>query len=144
MKTSECRRKTLLKHFESESVLPEIHHLCCDNCARCCTCGLPDCKEYANYLIPASDGTSMCAVREREVLLHERKLVEDALIKYHKSLVMKLVGITANGDVRTLTDLQLILGFSEHQITQVLSNLGILFTLSDIYQVVEIWDKRHA
>ena len=37
-----------------------------------------------------------------------------------------------------------MLGFSEHQIFQVLENVAYIFTLSDVYNLVEIWDKRHA
>ena len=37
-----------------------------------------------------------------------------------------------------------MLGFSEYQITQVLNNLHQIFTMSDVYNAVEIWDKRHA
>ena len=37
-----------------------------------------------------------------------------------------------------------MLGFSDHQISQVVENLGLLFSLSDIYNYVEIWDKQHA
>lgn len=36
------------------------------------------------------------------------------------------------------------MGFSEHQISQVLKNLERIFTFSDILNVVEIWDRRHA
>ena len=66
------------------------------------------------------------------------------MTKYHKSLVRQLVNTTANGDVKTLTNLQFMLGFTDHQISQVAENLKVLFTLSDVYQFVEIWDKRHA
>ena len=37
-----------------------------------------------------------------------------------------------------------MLGFSEHQITQVLDNLDVIFSLSDVYRFVEIWDMCHA
>ena len=37
-----------------------------------------------------------------------------------------------------------MLGFSKHQITQVLDNLDMIFTLSEVYKFVEIWDVRHA
>ena len=37
-----------------------------------------------------------------------------------------------------------MLGFTDHQISQVAENLKMLYTLSDVYQFVEIWDKRHA
>ena len=37
-----------------------------------------------------------------------------------------------------------MLGFTDHQISQVAENLGMIFTLSNVYQFIEIWDKRHA
>ena len=37
-----------------------------------------------------------------------------------------------------------MLGFSEHEITQVLDNLDAIFSLSDVYRFVEIWDMCHA
>jgi len=51
---------------------------------------------------------------------------------------------TANGEVKTLTNLQVMLGFSEHQITEVLEHVASLFNLSDICKSVEVWDHRHA
>lgn len=64
--------------------------------------------------------------------------------QYHKILVLKLLNTSANGEVKTLTNLHFMLGFSEHQIFQVLENIASIFTLSDIYKSVEVWDKRHA
>lgn len=37
-----------------------------------------------------------------------------------------------------------MLGFSQHQISQVLVNLHRIFSTADIYNLVEIWDRRHA
>ncbi|CAB4042204.1 Hypothetical predicted protein [Paramuricea clavata] len=37
-----------------------------------------------------------------------------------------------------------MLGFSEHQITQVLNSIDQIFTMSDVCSAAEIWDKRHA
>ena len=70
--------------------------------------------------------------------------VEGNLIEYHKSLVMKLVNTAANGNVKTLTNLQFMVGFIKLQISQVLDNLERIFALSDIFEVVEIRDRRHA
>ena len=50
------------------------------------------------------------------------------------SPLISLLNTTANGEVKTLTNLQLMLGFSEHQISQVLENVASLFNLSDIYK----------
>ena len=37
-----------------------------------------------------------------------------------------------------------MLGFSQHQITQVLDNLDVIFSLSEVYRFVEIWDMCRA
>ena len=66
------------------------------------------------------------------------------MTKYHKSLVRQLVNTTAHGNIKTLTNIQFMLGFSDHQISQVVENLGLLFSFLDIYNYVEIWDKQHA
>ena len=46
VKTNECRRQELMKHFDSELEQPEMAHLCCDNCAAGCKCGMGDCDTY--------------------------------------------------------------------------------------------------
>ena len=37
-----------------------------------------------------------------------------------------------------------MLGFTDHQITQVLDNLDVIFSLPDVYGFVGIWDMCHA
>ena len=144
IKTEECRRETLLKHFESVSLYPEKPHLCCDNCASHCKCGMPHANNM-KYPVTEDDGNlGTYMYKEREVLPHQKKIVEGNLIKYYKSILMQLVGATANGNVKTLTNIQFMLGFSEHQISQVLDNLHRIFSVADIFKLVEIWDKRHA
>ena len=71
------------------------------------------------------------------ISLAHSKAVEGNLIKYHKSLVMKLINTAANGNVKTLTNFQFM-------VSQVLDNLERIFALCDIFEVVEIWDRRHA
>lgn len=141
--TKDCRRKTLLNHFEQVSNYPDEMHNCCDNCAALCECGMPHITKY-----PATgtsrDGTQGHIKKERKVTQQQKELIKEDLIKYHKSIVMQLVGATANGNVKTLTNLQFMLGFSWHQISQVLDNLTKIFTIADIYSFVEIWDKKHA
>lgn len=72
----------------------------------------------------------------------QRKTVEGLLVQYYKTILIKLLNTTAHGDVRT--NLQFMFGFSEHEITQVLDNLDAIFSLSDVYRFVEIWDMCHA
>jgi len=61
----------------------------------------------------------MSSSKIREVSQQLKKVVDKNLIEYYKSIVLQLVGTTANGNVKTLTNLQFILGFSRHQISQV-------------------------
>ncbi|XP_068724074.1 ATP-dependent helicase wrn-1-like [Montipora capricornis] len=143
IKTEECRRKTLLNHFESVSLYPEQPHLCCDNCAAQCKCGMPHSDNITKYPVTAYKGT-LPTSKEREVLQLQKKVVEDNLIRYHKSIIRQLVGTAANGNVKTLTNLQFMLGFSQYQISQVLDNLHRIFSTADVCNLVEIWDRRHT
>ena len=143
VKTSECRRLALLKHFDSVLQQPEKDHFCCDNCAAGCKCGMEDCGTYTKYPSHQCEVTSLNPVREREIPQRKQMMVEQNLTKYHKSL-RQLVNTTAYGDIGTLTNTQFMLGFSDHQISQVVENLRVLFSLSDNYNYVEIWDKWHA
>jgi len=144
VKTSECRRQALMRHFDAALMQPEKAHLCCDNCSIGCKCGMTDCGTYAKYAAYQIEQASLHPAREREVPPDKKKIIEESLTKYHKSLVRQLVNTSAYGDVKTLTNLHFMLGFTDHQISQVAENLGMLFTLSDVYQFIEIWDKRHA
>ena len=145
VKTKGSRRKELLQHFDSSHLMHfEQKHLCCDNCASKCECGQPNCVRYATNPSYQKDIRAPIQKRKRHVLPNQRKAVEATLTRYHKALVVKLLGTTANRQIKTLTNVQFMLGFSEHQITQVVDNLETLFSLTDVYEVVEIWDKRHA
>ena len=122
---------------------PEQPYLCCDNCASQCECGMPHLDNLTKYPV-ATYKDIQPTLKEREVSQQQMKVVRESLIKYHKSIVMQLVGSIANGNVKTLTNLQFMLGFSQHQITQVLDNVHRIFSIADVYKFVEIWDKRHA
>lgn len=100
IKTKECRRKTLLSHFESVSMYPEQPHLCCDNCGTQCKCGMLHSDNITKDPFTTYKDTLPTST-EREVSQQQLKVVEENLIKYHKSTVMQLVGATASGNVKT-------------------------------------------
>ena len=115
-------------------------HLCCDNCSAICKCGLTDCGQYTRYPSTyCSKDTGTLFSGRKQNLSDEQKFVENALIQYHKELPVELANTTAQAEIKTFTNLRLMLGFSEHQITR-----HQVFTMSDVYNAVEIWDKRHA
>jgi len=144
IKLKDCRRKWLLKHFidtdDTESV---VSHLCCDNCSQSCTCGSPDCDK--DSIAPSVfHCKEMLPGKERVVTKQQKDNIKESLTVYHKSLVIELVGEHAHGDIKSLTTLPLLIGFSDMQISQVQDNCTKLFTVDDIYNCVEIWDKKHA
>ena len=138
------RSLQLLKHFNCTTWHHEVPHLCCDNCGADCKCGLPDCGAFAFYPSAQEKEINGASIKKRQVDAEQRKTVESLLIQYYKTILIKLLNTIAHGDVRTLSNLQFMLGFSDHQITQVLDNLDVIFSLSDVFGFVGIWDVCHA
>ena len=139
VKKNHCTRKELLKHFNCTTWQHKVLHLCYDNCAANCECHLPDCGALAFYPSSQEKVNNSATIRKKQVDTEQRKTVEGLLVQYYKTILIKLLNTTAHDDVRTLTNLQFMLGFSKHQITQVLDNLEAIFSLSDVYRFVEIW-----
>ena len=123
---------------------PLLKHLCCDNCANNCDCGLPECKTSLHYPVSVDAKNSSSSSRTRDIQPLQREHVKRCLIKYHKSLLVDFVGMAANANVKTLTNIQFMLGFGDLQISQVLDNLEHIFEMTDVYRTVEIRHKRHA
>ena len=82
VKTCECRRLALLKHFDSILQRPEKGHLCCGNCAARCKCGMEDCGTYVKYPSHQCEVTLLNPVREREIPPQQLVMVEHILISY--------------------------------------------------------------
>ena len=127
VKTNHCRRKELFKHFNCTTWQHKVLHLCCDNCAADYECGLSDCGALAFYPCSQEKVNNGASIRKRQVDTEQRKTVEGLLVQYCKTILIKLLNATAHGDVRTPTNLQFMLGFFQHQITQVLDNLDVIF-----------------
>ena len=144
--TKECRRKELLKHFvaESEIKYPTMSHLCCENCALQCTCESSACVHDFKYLSQDCPSSDQQVVNERDVTEAHKQAILKHLTACHKSLVMELVNQFAHGRVETLFNVKLLIGFSNFQIEQVLENCSKLFTISDICNMIEIWNIKHA
>ena len=144
VKSTDCRRKAILEHFDKDNERPLLKHLCCDNCANNCDCGLPDCKTSLQYPVSVDAKSSRSSSRTRDIQPLQREHVKRCLIKYHKSLLVDFVGMAAKANLKTLTNIQFMLGFGDLQISQVLDNLEHIFEMSDVYRTVKIWHKRHA
>ena len=60
-------------------------------------------------------------------------------------IITVLLGTIAFGmGVKTLTNIQFMLGFGDLQISQVLDNLEHIFETADVYRTVDIWHKKPA
>ena len=144
IKNDVCRQKTILKHFEETSTTQPVLHLCCDYCAGKCECGSPDCGTLTAYPSRVMTKEPGSQSRLRDITNQQREAVHKELTIYYKMLISNLVSTAAKTELKTLTNISLLLGFSELQIQQVLDNLDKLFSLSDICKFVEIWDQMHA
>ena len=122
-----CKRKFLLDFFDVECSPKKPLHLCCDNCALECTCGLPQCKilTYPTtiFVNPSSSESS----KWREVSGEQTVIMKNELKKFHKSLLMALLKRDATGNLKVFNHPSLMLGFSEIEISQVLSYCSQLF-----------------
>ena len=144
IKSKSCRRKFLLDFFDVECSPQKPLHLRCDNCSLECTCGLPQWKilTYPTAVVvnPASSESSQW----REVSGEQTVIIKNELKKFCKNLLMALLKRDATGNLKGFNHPSLMLGFSEIQISQVLSHCSQLFTIKDICTFVEIWDLSHA
>ncbi|KAL9977310.1 hypothetical protein ACROYT_G014700 [Oculina patagonica] len=80
--TKKCRRKELLKHFNISIQEHEVPHLCCDNCALKCKCGLSDCKTVAVFPMTEAGSSEPASVERRIVHADQRKAVDGRLTLY--------------------------------------------------------------
>ena len=66
------RSLQLLKYFNSTTWHHEVPHLCCDNCAADCKCGLPDCGAFASYPSAQEKENNGASIKKRQVDAEQR------------------------------------------------------------------------
>ena len=75
LKTKECWRKTLLKHFGSGSfTISGPLHTCCDNCAKRCDCSSAECSTYTLFIISDKENLDSSLQEKRKVKDSEKKV----------------------------------------------------------------------
>ena len=146
LKTDSCRRKCLLNSFDLKSKVnyPAPSHLCCDICAKECSCKNADCGDLTRFPHNPQDqeATFMSHGKSRNVNPDQHDKLLNLLNSYHKSLAQKVIESYALNF--NYTNLKFLVGFSELQIDQVIKNCDKLFSIDDVTTYVEIWDNRHA
>ena len=141
IKSKGCRRMFLLDFFDVKSSPNYPPHLCCDNCSSTCNCGLDDCQELS-YPTPKLSITEN--TKQREVTEQQIVQLRVELDIFHKSLLADLLKRDASGKLKIFIHPKLLLGFSDIQISQIVSHSSKLFTIDDICNYVEVWDIQHA
>ena len=105
---------------------PQLIHLCCDNCEKKYDCQSADCGQFTRFPGSVHEDSSDASVSTRLVTLDQKNMLRKCLRNYQKSLVMDLLK-KSNDRVKTLTDPQFLLGFSEVQIGQILKHCESIF-----------------
>lgn len=132
-----CRRGFLMGHFEekgrkSPRSQTQSDFVCCDLCSK---------DEKLKVHVPAP---APYAGKTRTVSRAQKTTLKGMLIRFRKSLLVELLHQSPKGELPVASVPELLIGFSDHQILQVLENCDKIFSVSDVKANVEIWKERHA
>ena len=138
-----CRRKLLLSNFDLN--LCELDrcnwpHECCDICQNKCECeDICKFKYFINKFSQESPVTS-----ERHVTEEQKQKLKEKLDFLKESLNQTYLCMALRSQVPLLTSVDLLSGFGDCQIAQVMEHASKLISLSTIYQYVDIWHSDVA
>ena len=132
-----CRRSFLMGHFDEKRGTSPITNsqsdfICCDLCSKDETL-----KVTVTAPVPPVGKT-------RTVSNDQKTTLKGKLVQFRKSLLVELLHQSPGGELPVSSVPELLIGFSDHQICQVLENCHKIFSISDIKVYVEIWKERHA
>ena len=132
-----CRRAFLMSHFhekggKSQTSGSQSDFACCDLCSK-----------DKSLTVPVS-APAPYAGKTRTVSSTQKTTLKEKLIALRKSILVELLHQSPKGELPVASVPELLIGFSDHQIAQVLENCDKMFSIFDIKANVEIWKERHA
>jgi len=139
-KNSICRRKLLLVHFDVD--LSEMEHYsnphqCCDVCKQKCKCDGDSCSfVFFHNVLPQDSSKSTI---ERCVTTDQMQKLTDKLRYLKTSFNHYVMKMEMKSHVPLLTSVDLLSGFGDSQISQVMEHASKIFSLANVYQFVDIW-----
>ena len=145
--SSTCRRKILLKNFDVDlEKLPaaEPAHYCCDFCQKHCKCQ-GDCCDFVFFKSQITDfqeGSTDCL--SREVSDAQRASLCQKLTYLKTALREQYLRRVRHENVPVFTPAKLSAAFGDLHREQILSNCEKIFTVTDIFEFVDIWDLSVA
>ena len=109
--------------------------ICCDLCSKDVDVVLPNASIC---------GSEVEQVKTRIVSAANKKVLQGKLVTLRKSIFMNMFKQAPKGNLSIISRPDLLFGFQNIQITQVLENCDKIFKISDVQKYVEIWKVIHA
>ena len=82
--------------------------------------------------------------RTRSVSSQQKSYLKGKLIAFKKSLLVELLQQSSKGQLPVSSVPELLIGFSDNQISQVMDNSDKIHSITDVKTFVEIWKEKHA
>ena len=141
LESTKCRRKEIQKHFTQANFYDKAQSSnpceCCDNCALECSCGLQCRKGEMQFkFTECIEVENVCEQRTRVVTKEQIAELENKLQEYAQMLLKNAQGMVSYPNA--------MYEFWGFQISQVVNNICILFTICDVKKYVEIWRDCYA
>ena len=135
---SKCRHKLLCSDYMVKSVAVSPLHNCCDVCEKQCSCGGDECprKHVATINVTMETESSSEDEMKRTVSKNELKLLKGKLESLRFQLTLSAAGTLVNSDV--------IHGFTEDILDDIVQKCNIIFTPDDVMHKFQIWSYEIA
>ncbi|KAL9959207.1 hypothetical protein ACROYT_G036304 [Oculina patagonica] len=135
-----CRRKLLLEHFDYDLYELERYshaHQCRDICKSRCKCDVNTCSfVYFDNTLPQH---STEKPPERLITSGEKEKLVAKLEYLKRTLYSSFLEMALKHNVPLLTPIDLLSGFVDCQMAQVVDHASKIFTLANVYDYVDIW-----
>ena len=128
IKSEECVRKLLLRHFTDEDVSLAVKHNCCNRCHSICTCEGQKCSTPYFDFDQLSDNSTGESQGTREVSTEDKQCLKDALFEVQLSLDLSS-GLTLFDSSGVITH-----GFSDNVVDATVENCGKIFNINDLME----------
>ncbi|XP_020903172.1 Bloom syndrome protein homolog [Exaiptasia diaphana] len=127
----DCRRQYLMSSFE-------ITTNSCQGQSKCDKCS------GSTEFSPSIEQKITDDTPKRQIQPAQLSQLKKKLIIFRKNMYCELIKQSPTGQLPVITIPDLLLGFSNNQIDQIIEHCDKIFDLPDLYKYVEIWKRRHA
>lgn len=134
--TDKCRRELLLEYYAVTDIQQHDPRCkCCDVCALQCECGDCELHPYKQFNLESVEEHED-ELWVRNVTSLQRQTLKESLLTYRESLLDESQSAIVSPDV--------IHGFTEEVVNQIVDNCKYLFTPDDIMMKCSVWSFSQA